>query len=619
MGKNKNKYNKKPEKLEETSVQSETADNAEESSANQAENAVSNSDFEEAANLQSAEISDSDNSENAEDNSDKSENTAGSESSESDDTDKTDGIKEDIKEEKPKKKNLQGKAGRSKRLKHGALAVTFTVIFVAAIVLVNVIFNMVLERFDFSADLSDKSLYSIDSTTSDYLSKVDDEVSIIVTSSDSEFANYSLQGIQVGQQVSQIIKAFVAANPKFSSYYRSLDDNPGFYSKYSATLSKNSIIVESKKTGRNLIISANDYLSPKYSLDGQEISAEYYSYYYQMGLAQTGRLTCEFFAASESSILSAIMSVTNENPVRVAYVSEDFGCSEPAGLTELLKANAYTIEPIKLTTLDKIDSDIDFVVIYAPIYDFDNDNINKIDMWLDNGGKYGKNLLYAAEASTDVLPNINAYIKEWGLSLESGYVYQTNTDYGSVYSPTTQQLKLEDSDFNKDVDVTTKITQGDGMKPIKLLFDEESIYKTTAIISSYTGAVIAPYNGSSDFDPSKAEESGSFTVAAQSQKTRYEGTTPFDSRIFVMGSHYMLDPSLLQADRINNSDILLNIFNISTGKDKVEISVKPKSFTQETFEISGTQAKVITVIFAVVVPFIVIVVGVVIIVKRKRR
>lgn len=521
--------------------------------------------------------------------------------------------------EKGKAKSLSGK---KKRLKHGALSVTFTVIFVAAIVLLNIIFNMVLDRFDVSADLSDKSVYSIDATTEEYLSKLEDDISIIVTAKENDFKNTAVNGasqtIQSGQQVSQIIKAFVASNSRISSEYRSLDDNPAFYSKYGATLQSNSIIVESQKTGRNKIISSSDYLSPKYYLDGSEISSTDYYYYSQLGLASSGRLTYEVFAAAESSLLTAIMTVTNDNPVRVAYVSEDYGCSEPAALDSLLEANAYTIEEIKLTTADKIDPDIDFLVIFAPIYDFSNDDINKIDVWLDNGGMYGKNLLYAAAATIDVLPKLNEYLKEWGLSLESGYVYQTNTDYGAVQYPTYQKLMIEEGDYSEGIDTTTKSTQGDGLKPITRLFEDKSNYSTASIVSSYSGAVIAPFN-MEGFDPSKAEQTGSFTVVAESNKSRFEGWDPYYSRVYVMSSHYLLDQTFLQATSVNNADLLLNIFNIASGKEKVEISVTPKSFSLTTFEISGTQAKTITVIFAVAVPLAVIAAGVIVIVRRKRR
>ena len=504
--------------------------------------------------------------------------------------------------------------GRKKRFKYGALSVTFTVIFVAAIVLINIIFNMMLDRFDITADLTDNSMYSIDNTTVDYIKGIEDNIRLTVTVEESDFENAG----SYYKQVSEIVKTFAANNPKITAQYLDLDSNPAFYSSYGATLTAGSIIIESEKTGRNVIITPNDYLSPKYSFNGNEITAETYSMYYQLGYGSSGALTVEYYAAAERCFLSGIMNVTNDDPVRVAVLTEDYGASSPTALVSMLEANAYIVEELKLSSVEKIDSDIDFAILFAPIYDLSNDDLNKIDIWLDNGGKYDKNFMYVAASAVDVLPNINAYLKDWGLSMDSGYVYQTN-DYAFNGGSTYQILEFKEGDYSGGVDTQTKQTQGDRFKPIELLFDEYSIYKTEAIVSSYEGSVVAPFDGLDGFDPSKAERSGAFPVVAGSSKTFYEGVEPHQSRIYAVSGHYILDRSFMEAAYLNNSDIFLNIFNFASGKDNVEISVSPKSFSVQTFEITASQVRAITIVFAVAVPLLVVAAGVVVIVRRKRR
>lgn len=504
--------------------------------------------------------------------------------------------------------------GRKKRFKYGALSVTVTVIFVTAIVLINIIFNMMLDRFDITADLTDNSMYSIDNTTVDYIKGIEDNIRLTVTVEESDFENAG----SYYKQVSEIVKTFAANNPKITAQYLDLDSNPAFYSSYGATLTAGSIIIESEKTGRNVIITPNDYLSPKYSFNGNEITAETYSMYYQLGYGSSGALTVEYYAAAERCFLSGIMNVTNDDPVRVAVLTEDYGASSPTALVSMLEANAYIVEELKLSSVEKIDSDLDFAILFAPIYDLSNDDLNKIDIWLDNGGKYDKNFMYVAASTVDVLPNINAYLKDWGLSMDSGYVYQTN-DYAFNGGSTYQILEFKEGDYSGGVDTQTKQTQGDRFKPIELLFDEYSIYKTEAIVSSYEGSVVAPFDGLDGFDPSKAERSGAFPVVAGSSKTFYEGVEPHQSRIYAVSGHYILDRSFMEAAYLNNSDIFLNIFNFASGKDNVEISVSPKSFSVQTFEITASQVRAITIVFAVAVPLLVVAAGVVVIVRRKRR
>ncbi|MCM1054333.1 MAG: GldG family protein [Bacteroides sp.] len=525
------------------------------------------------------------------------------------------GVSENKKEaspEKPAKKKPSG--GKGKRLKHGALSVVFTVIFVTAVVLVNIIFSMVLDRFDISADLTDNSMYSIDGTTADYVAGIESNVTITVTAEEADFENAGAYY----KQVSEIVKTFAASSSKITARYLDLDSNPAFYSNYGATLSAGSIIVESEKTGRNTIVAPSDYLSPKYSFNGNEITAEDYSMYYQLGYGSMGLLTIEYYAAAERCLLSGIMNVTDERPVRVAVLTEDYGASSPSALVNMLEANAYVVEEMKISSVQTIDSDIDFVILFAPIYDLSNDDLNKIDMWLDNGGRYDKNLFYAAASTVDELPNLNAYLREWGISLGTGYVFQTN-DYAYNGANTYQTLSLAEGVYSEGVDSITKQTQGDRLKPIELLFDEYSIYETEAIVSSFGGSVIAPFDGLDDFNPASAEQSGSFPVVASSTKTYYEGVEPHQSRIYVASGHYITDRIFMEAVYLNNSDIFLNIFNYASGKDKVEISVSPKSFSVPTFEITASQMQAITVVFAVVVPLAVTAAGIAVIVRRKRR
>lgn len=522
----------------------------------------------------------------------------------------------------PKKEKGDG-SGKGKRLRHGALSVVFTVIFVAAVVLVNIIFNMVLDRFDFSADLSDNSLYTIDSTTSDYLKGIDGGISITVAADETSFENAVLptSGQQYGKQVTEIIKSFAGANTSIGYQFKDLDSNPGFYSQYGASLQRGNIIVESAKTGRNVILTSADYLAPEYyyyDAYGNPTETDYSTFYMyaQMGMP----VNIEYYAAAEKSLLSAIMNVTNENPVHVAVLEGDYGATSPEALVALLEANAYIVESIKLSTVQSIDSKYDYVIIHAPIYDFENDDIDKLDRWLDNGGKYGKNLFYAASATDESLPRLNQYLQEWGLSMDSGYVYQNNSQYKYEMRPTYQELSLGETDYSEGVDVTTKKTYGDAMHPITLLFDEHSNYYTTAIVSSYSGAVIMPFDASfSDFDPSGAEETGAYVVAAEAKKMRFEGTDPYSSRVFVTGGHFMLDAAFLQAEQVNNSDVFLNIFNKTSGRETVELSIIPKSYSIPTFEITSGQAQGITIAFAVVVPLVIVACGIVVIVRRKRR
>lgn len=327
----------------------------------------------------------------------------------------------------------------------------------------------------------------------------------------------------------------------------------------------------------------------------------------------------EYFGAAEKCLLSAIMNVSDQNPVKAAVISEDYGATVPEALVELIKANTFTCEEIKLSTIESISADYDFLILNGPLYDLTNDDLNKIDKWLDNGGKLGKNFLYFASASADVLPNLNSYLKEWGIEVQSGYIYQTNENYGHQMSPTYQELEIKNSEYNDGIDVQTKATYGDGLKAINRLFEESGAYKTTSIVSTYDGAVIAPFDGLQNFDPSTAGQSGSYDVIVESNKVVFEGADGTYSRVYAAGSDLLINAVFLQSQYANNSDIIVNLFTKAAGKDKVEVDVTPQSLTTTGMEITAAQTRGITIVFAAVVPLLVIGAGVVVIVRRKRR
>ncbi len=67
-------------------------------------------------------------------------------------------VEETAKPEKAKKFN-------KRNFKHGTMSVILTVVFVAAVILVNVIVGLISERFDTDVDLSDSGMYTLEEDT----------------------------------------------------------------------------------------------------------------------------------------------------------------------------------------------------------------------------------------------------------------------------------------------------------------------------------------------------------------------------------------------------------------------------------------------------------------------
>lgn len=91
----------------------------------------------------------------------------------------------------------------ARSFKHGSLSVVLTVVFIAAVVLVNIIVGLLSERFDTAADLTDTGLYTLDETTENYLENIlETDITLTVLRTEKNFEEQS----SPYKQVHEILK-----------------------------------------------------------------------------------------------------------------------------------------------------------------------------------------------------------------------------------------------------------------------------------------------------------------------------------------------------------------------------------------------------------------------------
>lgn len=503
---------------------------------------------------------------------------------------------------------------KSKKFKYGGLSVLFTVIFVAAIVLVNVITNTLLSRFDVRLDLTENRLFSIEDSTAEYLGTLTGNITIIFASTKVDFeangTNYS--------QTSAIAEKFADSTGRVSVEYIDMLQNPTLSGEYGGELTAASIVVKSEETGRYKVLSPTDYNEyTYYSSDGTVLTydeALMYSQYFGM------TIYTDISAAAEGAFLSAIMSVSEVSPVRVAFTTgynegySSTGTLLYAGLGELLETNAYIVEELNVMMVEEIDPELDYLIIFSPGSDYSNADLSKIDKWLDNGGDFGKNVIYVAPLIVAETPNLDNFLADWGLAVDSGIAFQTNSAYMSSRNDI-YYLQVKESSYS--FGLGSKNIMGDTVRPVRQVFETHSNMETKMLLQTYDGTVIYPFDADDTWDISTAEQ-GVHGAAAESTKTKYVGTTPYVSRVLVFGSPYMFDATYLAATQLSNSTFYMNIFNTISGKEAT-VTLKSKSYAMTSFEITEQQANTIAVIFVIVLPLVIIAAGIAVYVRRRYR
>lgn len=512
-------------------------------------------------------------------------------------------------------------------LKHGTMAVVLTVLFIAAVVVLNVIVSIISDRVDTTADLTDTGIYTLDEASANYLGGLEKEVTISVMNSETSFES----GGTYYKSVNELLKKMAMENDNFKLQYLQIDQNPDFTSKFSGeTLSENYIVVESADTGRHRIITPGNYFSaPTFrdNLSQYGYPETYIDQYVEQYVNSSYASQIIEGSNVEQAVISALMYVTNTDPVRVAF-TEGFGEGDSSSLSSLLDKNGYDVETINLMNVSEIDSDIDYIVMCAPSMDYDNESLTKLSRFLDNGGAFGKNLIYFAsyiqpnyntsdEGSS--MANLASFLAEWGISVGDSLVLQSNASYSYGGMEYVHLQQIQDTDYAGTTYNSSLITYDAYIRPIIQIWESggKGSVEQEVLIKSYDGAYLRPLSAlsDSDFDKSTAE-SGSFIDALCAYKVH--SNTQEVTRVVAFGSDMICNSMFMNYANSNNQDFMINMFNYISGKTE-GTTITAKSFSNVGFEVNQENSNVLAVILCIVIPIAVIVLGVVIWVRRRHR
>lgn len=510
-----------------------------------------------------------------------------------------------------KKTKKQKKAKKNfKKLKHGTMATVLTVVFIVVLVLVNIVATSVFERFPLTIDMTSDDSYTISDETADYIKKVDKEVKITVLSEEKEFASTS----KYIRQSNEILKNIVKSNKNFSIKYIDLLSNPEVKSEYEDSLSEYDIIVESGKNHeRTTLVHPQDLV--KFSSDFEKSFQQnmggtldsFIEYYGGMTAIQNYSAGVESNCA-EQAFTSAILKVTDANPVTVTLLT---GRKELASLTyfkTLLNANGYTVNSINITTQD-IPKETNLIVMGAPSVDYTENEVEKVSSFLDNGGKLEKNLLYIESVQQPKTPNIDELLEEYGIKFRDEFVYDSdgeNASNGYVF------MERASDNFMDDIkDDSLRLFTSVYTKPITIDYNNKEMLTCEPYIqTSDTGYTMDSEN--------KKLTSGVTVTGAVGSKAAFIGEDTYYSNLIALGSEFFLDDTVLQMSQYLNRQWILSIVNGVTGKSS-GITIEPKTVEGGMFDLTNTQIKVLEWVFIVIIPVIVLAIGIIIWLRRKNR
>lgn len=507
---------------------------------------------------------------------------------------KPDKVKEDVKEseagdEKDKNKKKRKNLFSSRKFKKGGFAVMLTCLVVAAVIVINIIANVLQTKVPvLSIDMSGQNLYALSDSTKELVHSVDKEVVINVLAKEDTYTHADENFLKANA----LLKKYVAENDKISIKYIDLQSDPTYVNKYP----------NENITSYSYIVTCGD----KYKY--LDVSSDLFT----LGTDYSSGETYVESSNVESAVTSAIYYVTSENQTKVA-VLEGFG-SDPQGLlsalTTLLKSNNYEIVNTNLMTED-IPQDCDMAILFQPESDLTEAAANRVSDYLSNGGNYGKNLFYVPTHTKFESPNLDSILEEWGMSIGQGIVADTDSSHmpyiGDYYCSVFEYSGSEYADGLKD---TKKYLIGAYTRPV--IIDDSA--KATAIATTSESSAMRSFDADENWNPSEHIE-GSFNAGAVSTKSG-DGTK---STLTVWGTGMSFYSQWLNSSTFNNSEYFVNLFNKLTNREDSEITIASKNTQSEQLGIMSDQIVVLGSLFMYVLPALVLVLGLVIWIRRRHR
>lgn len=480
---------------------------------------------------------------------------------------------------------------KSRKFRQGSLATAITAVAIALIIVLNMVVTLLTDRYALSLDLTENQMFAISEQTTTLLAELNKDVEIYVLNTEQNFTASGAYFVQANE----VIKKYAQQSSRIRLEYVDLVRNPTFTTKF-PTLSLNTSSIVVASGGKSTDLTPYDL----YNIE----TDQYY------GTAQI------VSSKAEQAMTSAIMRVTSDELTRVSMLMGHNEAELP-GLKSLLEMNNYEIVEQNLVT-EEIDPEATIAVITTPMYDFTADELKKLDKFLNNDGKLGKTLMYFAAADQPELPNLAAFLADWGIGVGSGAVFETSNNRILNMNILMPIVDYTEEVYAKSVQNAGLVTLIPYAKPLSQLFSEKGSMSVTApLMFSQTSGVI-PLDAPNDWQPTDADLSGPIPALIVSENMKYEGMTKIVSNVVACGSMLAVEDSYLAATSIGNGEFFMSLFNTLADREDI-ISIQSKTIGGGELGIQTEQVLSLGLVFIILLPLGVFIFGIVVWLRRRHR
>ncbi len=474
---------------------------------------------------------------------------------------------------------------KTRSFKYGTVATVMTALVIVVVIAVNMVFSVLTDSYSWALDFTSTGMYDISDETRQVVNSLDPSVEIEVTVFYDE-TNYPYY-------LSEPLKRFSNLSENIKIKYVDPEKNPSALTQYGNEYNVQAGAVVVKNGDRIRVFNVDDY----FNVDND-----------------TGAL----YIYIEERLAAGTLYVTRDN-IPVVYFLTGHGESGYENLMKLIANNGADVKEINLLTdKEEFSENAKLMVICNPTRDYSIDEIRKISDFAANDNLFGKNIMYFSSTEAVDLPNIQSYLKSWGIQLNKDIVLDTaDNTYQNFQNALLPTLTTEEI-MNTGATVSTVSTLlAPNARSITRLFEDSSLYKTQAIFStSETSYARASDAINQDLERDPSDKSGPFDIGVLSMMYKYVNNVQVQSYLLACGSVNMIKDSN-SFTYTGNSEMFMQFYKLMMDEKDDTILAAQKASSSSAATITSKQANTMMVVTVIVIPALFLILGLVIYIRRR--
>lgn len=502
-----------------------------------------------------------------------------------------------------------------RRLRFGTASTIFTIVAIVIVLLLNVVMDIVEERYPITWDLSADKSFSLSEDSVKIADSITNEVEVIVFAPEA-----SIQNPTSGEQAG--VPEFDTTMREFYNVLREYRNRTGgkvdfqFVDPNQEKTKFDSYVEYKVASGDILFLSGErSKLCSIADLYTVEVDQSGYSYTFSSKVEQT--LASNFYSLQSG----------NDRVVQV-LVGRGEDENVISGLKVLYELNGYTFEEVNITSSAKFNEKAEVMLIAAPTVDYKDEEIKRVQEWVFNEGSYGHHLIVYTHATADC-PNLYEMLDvEYHIQVTDQIIKETNmnryndqhaykvltdvptTDYtansvstGQVYTPFARRLTTT---------LPSELSQEGAVGEIAIPLTN---YPQTAQIIKLEDYLKDQHDLS--YDGKESEYPLTSMIAWVNDSYNNNTQQAAYGTVVVSGCPGMAYSENIRDGSLKNEELLLDAVNSVTGNENsVTITNKVLQTDYITFE-TTTQLIVGLGVFTIGLPLVVLLVCLVVFLRRK--